>query len=277
MSTNTNQTVTFYISGPNVTYAGKGDKHDLKYQDSKISFTTSVVDEIVELAMADNVVRFTFDMYPSEELENMYLSNRPIVYAAIVGATFLISSLAFLLYDYLVRNTQNQLTQLAVKSTRIVDSLFPATVRNRLYGIEEKIDKPAGNDGLRGPSELLRRFLSPSKSSAGNHSDNSSVVSSDYNPKDLLCSQPIADAYSSATVLFADLAGFTAWSSERPPDHVFLLLEALYGEFDKAAEVLGVFKVETIGDCYMAVCGESTCHCHVAVACESTCLEHVCV
>ena len=67
--------------------------------------------------------------------------------------------------------------------------------------------------------------------------------------------EPIADVYASTTVLFADLAGFTAWSSERPPDHVFMLLESLYAEFDKAAVTHGVFKVETIGDCYMAVCG----------------------
>jgi class 3 adenylate cyclase len=56
-------------------------------------------------------------------------------------------------------------------------------------------------------------------------------------------------------VLFADLAGFTAWSSTRPADHVFLLLETLYKEFDRLALELGIFKVETIGDCYMAVCG----------------------
>ena len=34
-----------------------------------------------------------------------------------------------------------------------------------------------------------------------------------------------------------------------------MLLEVLYSQFDKAAIELGIFKVETIGDCYMAVCG----------------------
>lgn len=55
--------------------------------------------------------------------------------------------------------------------------------------------------------------------------------------------------------MFADIAGFTAWSSEREPDQVFLLLEALYQNFDSIAHRLGVFKVETIGDCYVAVTG----------------------
>jgi class 3 adenylate cyclase len=34
-----------------------------------------------------------------------------------------------------------------------------------------------------------------------------------------------------------------------------MLLESLYSHFDRVAIRLGIFKVETIGDCYMAVCG----------------------
>jgi class 3 adenylate cyclase len=55
--------------------------------------------------------------------------------------------------------------------------------------------------------------------------------------------------------MFADIAGFTAWSSEREPSQVFKLLESLYRKFDELANKLGVFKVETIGDCYVAVTG----------------------
>ena len=55
--------------------------------------------------------------------------------------------------------------------------------------------------------------------------------------------------------IFADIAGFTAWSSEREPYQVFKLLETIYSAFDSIAKHLGVFKVETIGDCYVAVTG----------------------
>lgn len=55
--------------------------------------------------------------------------------------------------------------------------------------------------------------------------------------------------------MFADISGFTAWSSEREPSQVFILLETLYGAMDKAARRMKVFKVETIGDCYVAACG----------------------
>ena len=51
--------------------------------------------------------------------------------------------------------------------------------------------------------------------------------------------------------MFADIVGFTAWSSMREPAQVFTLLETLYSAFDELANELGVFKVETIGDCYV--------------------------
>lgn len=36
---------------------------------------------------------------------------------------------------------------------------------------------------------------------------------------------------------------------------MFRLLENLYGNFDEIAKPLGIFKVETIGDCYVAATG----------------------
>jgi hypothetical protein len=70
-------------------------------------------------------------------------------------------------------------------------------------------------------------------------------------------SRPIADLFLECTVMFADIAGFTAWSSVRDPAQVFTLLESLYGAIDSLAGRRGVFKVETIGDSYVAVTGES--------------------
>jgi class 3 adenylate cyclase len=49
--------------------------------------------------------------------------------------------------------------------------------------------------------------------------------------------------------------GFTAWASEREPTQVFVLLESIYGAFDSVAHKRRIFKVETIGDCYVACAG----------------------
>lgn len=67
--------------------------------------------------------------------------------------------------------------------------------------------------------------------------------------------RPIADLFPETTIMFADISGFTAWSSVREPSQVFTLLEKIYGAFDRLATRKGVFKVETIGDSYVAVAG----------------------
>ena len=55
--------------------------------------------------------------------------------------------------------------------------------------------------------------------------------------------------------MFADLVGFTSWASARDPQQVFTLLEVTYHSFDEISEALGIFKVETVGDCYVAASG----------------------
>ena len=67
--------------------------------------------------------------------------------------------------------------------------------------------------------------------------------------------QGIADGFAEVTVAFADLVGFTALSSEMPPQEVVTLLNGLFTRFDIAAQDLGIEKIKTVGDAYMAVCG----------------------
>ena len=67
--------------------------------------------------------------------------------------------------------------------------------------------------------------------------------------------QSIADGFAEVTVAFADLVGFTALSSEMPPQNVVALLNGLFTRFDVAAHELGIEKIKTVGDAYMAVCG----------------------
>jgi class 3 adenylate cyclase len=67
--------------------------------------------------------------------------------------------------------------------------------------------------------------------------------------------QSIADGFANVSVLFADLVGFTALTSEMPPQDVVTLLNGLFTRFDQAANELGIEKIKTVGDAYMAVCG----------------------
>src|SRR4029453_4481300 len=67
--------------------------------------------------------------------------------------------------------------------------------------------------------------------------------------------QPIADHYGSASILFADVADFTPGSERLPPAEVVGFLDHLFSHFDELAERYGLEKIKTIGDCYMVAAG----------------------
>ena len=65
----------------------------------------------------------------------------------------------------------------------------------------------------------------------------------------------IAESYPEITVLFADVAGFTAWTTRTDPHRVIGLLDDLFTRFDDVATAHGIEKLKTMGDAYMAVAG----------------------
>jgi adenylate cyclase len=67
--------------------------------------------------------------------------------------------------------------------------------------------------------------------------------------------QTIADGYAEATILFADLVGFTKLSATVPPDELVTMLNRLFSRFDELSGRYGVEKIKTIGDAYMACAG----------------------
>lgn len=65
----------------------------------------------------------------------------------------------------------------------------------------------------------------------------------------------IADQFSSASILFADVVDFTPLAERLPPAEVVTLLDRLFSHFDELAERYGVEKIKTIGDSYMVAAG----------------------
>lgn len=138
----------------------------------------------------------------------------------------------FIVYDWLVERRQKIVLHKAAKSTAIVSSMFPKQVRDRL--LDDKFDMK-GKNVFSGANQL-KTFLNGGENGVGS-------------------SNQMADLFPNCTVLFADVVGFTAWSSSREPEQVFTLLQTIYNNFDQLAKRRRVFKVETIGDCYLAVTG----------------------
>lgn len=67
--------------------------------------------------------------------------------------------------------------------------------------------------------------------------------------------EKIIEKFNEASVLFADMVGFTVWSRERDVNEVAETLNHIFNLFDKLADEHGVEKIKTIGDAYMCVAG----------------------
>jgi adenylate cyclase len=73
--------------------------------------------------------------------------------------------------------------------------------------------------------------------------------------KDPTRDRMIADRYDDASVLFADIAGFTERASETAPCDLVAFLDRLYTDLDALVDRHGLEKVKSSGDSYMVVSG----------------------
>ena len=67
--------------------------------------------------------------------------------------------------------------------------------------------------------------------------------------------QTVAARFDSASVLFADLVGFTHLSAEMSAESIVQLLNEIVSNFDSLTDAHGAEKIRTIGDSYMVAAG----------------------
>lgn len=65
----------------------------------------------------------------------------------------------------------------------------------------------------------------------------------------------VADHYDQVSIMFIDVVDFTTLAADLPPATVVALLNDLFSSFDRLADIYGVEKIKTIGDCYMVAAG----------------------
>ncbi|UPR01694.1 nucleotide cyclase [Chloropicon primus] len=65
------------------------------------------------------------------------------------------------------------------------------------------------------------------------------------------------------SILYADLVGFTGFCRRVDPERVFIFLNDLFVTFDQLCDDFNVYKVETVGDCYVATVGVVTGNCEI--------------
>jgi adenylate cyclase len=65
----------------------------------------------------------------------------------------------------------------------------------------------------------------------------------------------IADSYDGASILFADMVGFTPLTARLSPHDLVDLLNRVFSHFDTLVDKYGLEKIRTIGDSYMVAAG----------------------
>ena len=110
-----NQTFSYRLDGPDVTYLGQGDLHDAAY--AQFESSTDINEYVRRNAGPDmrsytavplntEVGKYILRVYPSKETENGFLTNKPWLYTAIVVAIFSFTSFLFALFVYVVERRQ---------------------------------------------------------------------------------------------------------------------------------------------------------------------------
>jgi Adenylate and Guanylate cyclase catalytic domain len=252
-------TFTLAVTGQEVTFVGEGDTHDGAYTTMGLS-TTIAMDETSYMDCG-----YTISVYPSDAFVETYEDNKPALWSLFVVGIMVFVAVVFFGYDLYVQKRHVKSVNSAAKLNAIVASLFPEEVRDRLFNLHGDVkDSRERSEPPR--KSRLANYLSTASEDENEHYDSGDITA----PKgkhqeeavpnvevgvDMYQTKPIADLFPNTTIMFADIAGFTAWSSVREPSQVFTLLETVYQSFDVIAKRRKVFKVETVGDCYVAVVG----------------------
>ena len=292
LSNDCGQVYTFQLVGLNSVYKGEGDYHNPKFQ--KYEYTDTIIDSSNEtdLVHLDNTFcTFSLSLYPTQEMQNKYYTRRPVILTIVVVTIILFTAFLLFIYDVMVERRQKAVMKTAIHADNIVASLFPARVLEQLYkGHSVKSERFRSDDKaklpLNYPAGNRAGLPGTAQESAPKREDDDPEAPDATPEADFKFDKAIAELFPETTVFFADIVGFAPWSSQREPGEVFILLQTVFECFDNIARNLGktsvsdcvtvdwfllyfailtkmimigpttgVFKVETVGESYVAVAG----------------------
>lgn len=189
------QAFTYHIRGPDAIYLGPEDLHEPEFDNREVQIDT--FDDFfgetgggASLGHNPGNLHYWFSIYPSEELRRSYDTLAPITMAVGIVVIFTCMIVAFVLYDRFVSDKNNLILDAATNSNAILASLFPEKVKDRL--LQDQVDEGRVFEQPSESKGLLDFF----------ESDTHTQV-------EIPASKPIADVFERATVLFADIVGFT--------------------------------------------------------------------
>jgi len=252
-----NPTFGYQINGPVVSFLGVAEHYpDAAYahleKDSALldlQEYSTIRDRLYSgIPVNEEYCPFQVRVYPSAVMEQAYTTNQPAIFAATAFVIFAFTAAVFIIYDWLVERRQKKVMKTAIRTNAIVTSLFPSNVRERMYETQEKQKQEKTTMKTTRKGRNFTGMDSINDSTEVGVTDGSLPIA-DLFPNWYVCEQHLClnlpihlcltcsmyFCIPHSTVLFADIAGFTAWTSSREPTQVFVLLETLYGAFDKIA------------------------------------------
>jgi hypothetical protein len=129
---------TYRIIGSDVEYLGPGDrsKEYTRRPDmvQTVDFEKAghIEDSALRVELNQDICAYELSVYPSIELEDEYITRLPLLVTCAVAMVFVVTAIVFLIFNRYVERRQMLVMDQAVKSTKIVTSLFPEAVRDRL-------------------------------------------------------------------------------------------------------------------------------------------------
>lgn len=185
------QQFTYQIVGRGATFLGEGDQHHRELDDWGQSFefsdTMKDVQTFSRASIDAEFCPYKITIYPTQEMQDQFITNKPMLYTIAVVLTFLSTVMVIGLLSYLTHRRHKVLLETAAQSSAVVSSLFPAVVRDRLFA-GKAADKPEQFKQT-SAKRRLKTFLDEGKR------------------RDDLATKPIADLFPYATVMFADISG----------------------------------------------------------------------
>ena len=141
---------------------------------------------------------------------------------------------------------QRELKQEKERSEQLLLNILPETIAKQLMAQQEMSppNEPDTNNGL------YPNRITPPSGTATNQQPMRGTRNGLVQRR-----EPIADHFADATILFADIVGFTELSSNISAAEVVAILDTIFSEFDELAELHQLEKIKTIGDAYMVVGG----------------------
>ena len=181
------QTYTYEIFGHKSVYIGEGNLHDKRVDDDPLvdSFEFSLNATLGEKEGEIEFCHYYANVYPSQEWREQFSTDAPYLYAAAVLGCFLLTAFGFLLYDILVQRRQAKVMKSAARTNKIVSSLFPENVRDRLLK-EADIENKETNSS---------NFLNTSEKRNG------AFFNVESTSEAIFGSKPIADMFPETTIM----------------------------------------------------------------------------